>query len=91
MVTPDQVLIKSENKHQHDAETGTVHVCDFRSATFFRSVTLPQPVDVNSVRLDFEDGILVVSALKQGAEEGALNRVAPSRKALARKSRSRMP
>ena len=91
MVTPDQVLIKSESNHKHDAETGTVHMCDFRSATVFRSVTLPQPVDVNSVTLEIEDGILVVSASKQGAEEGGLKKATPSRRAPARRSRARMP
>jgi len=69
MVTPNQILLKSDYSHQHDTETGTVHLCDFKSATVFRSVNLPQPVDVNSVRVNFRDGILLISALKQSAEQ----------------------
>src|SRR5215468_524296 len=36
MVTPDQILIKSEYSHQHESEAGTIHMCDFKSATVFR-------------------------------------------------------
>src|SRR5215471_12990888 len=50
MVTPDQILLKSEYTHEHSSETGTVHMCDFRSATVFRSVNLPQPIDVGTVK-----------------------------------------
>jgi HSP20 family molecular chaperone IbpA len=88
MVTPNQILLKSEYSHQHDRETGTVHLCDFKSATVFRSVNLPQPVDVNSVRLYFADGILLVSALKQGAEQRGPKR---ARKTPAKKSKSKQP
>ena len=88
MVTPDQVLLKSEFSHEHDADTGTVHLCDFRSATVFRSVNLPQPIDVKSVKIDLSDGMVTVSASKRGAEESR----PPRRKAPIRKtSRSRMP
>jgi HSP20 family molecular chaperone IbpA len=88
MVTPNQILLKSEYSHQHDVETGTVHLCDFKSATVFRSVNLPQPVDVNSARVNFKDGILLVSALKQGAEQTRPKRI---RKTTAKKSRAKLP
>jgi HSP20 family molecular chaperone IbpA len=88
MVTPNQILLKSEYSHQHDRETGTVHLCDFKSATVFRSVNLPQPVDVNSVRLYFANGILLVSALKQGGEHRGPKR---ARKTPAKKSKAKQP
>src|SRR5437867_924193 len=56
LVTSDQILLKSERRHQHDLEFGTVHLCDFKSSTVFRSVDLPQPIDVNSVKIDFVEG-----------------------------------
>src|SRR5205809_5734244 len=46
MVTADQILLKSEYRHEHSAGEGTVHLCDFKSTTVFRSINLPQPIDV---------------------------------------------
>ena len=91
MVTPNHILLKSEYSHQHDSGIGTVHICDFKSATVFRSVSLPERVDVNSVKVDFQDGMIVVTAVKQGAEQEIAKPTAPVRKALPKKSRSRMP
>jgi len=88
MVTSNQVLLKSEYSHQHDVETGLVHLCDFKSATVFRSVNLPQAVDLNSVRVDFKNGILLVSAVKQGAEQTGTKR---ARRTPAKKSRAKQP
>jgi len=88
MVTPNQILLKSEYSHQHDRDIGTVHLCDFKSATVFRSVDLPQPVDVNSVCFNFANGILLVSALKQGAEQKGPKRI---RKTPAKKSKAKQP
>src|SRR5215469_4861305 len=70
MVTPDRILLKSQFTHQHDAESGTVHLCDFKSTTVFRSIHLPQRIDVNSVKVDFEEGIVHVSASKEKSTEG---------------------
>jgi HSP20 family molecular chaperone IbpA len=90
MVTPDQILLKSEYSHEHASDVGTVHLCDFRSTTVFRSVNLPQPIDVGSVKVDIAHGLVVVSAVKQGAEQAGSKRTA--RKIPAKKTtRSRMP
>jgi HSP20 family molecular chaperone IbpA len=90
MVTPDQILLKSAYNHQHDSQVGIVHHCDFKSATIFRSVKLPQPVDVNSITVDFFDGILLISALKQGADTAGLKRATLARKTPAKKSRAKL-
>jgi HSP20 family molecular chaperone IbpA len=90
MVTPDQILLKSEFSHEHDSGSGTVHLCDFRSTTVFRSVNLPQPIDVSSVKVDITHGMVRVSAVKQGAEPAAPKRTV--RKTAAKKTaRSRTP
>jgi HSP20 family molecular chaperone IbpA len=91
MVTPDQILLKSEYSHQHDSDVGTVHFCDFKSATVFRSVNLPNAIDVNSVKVDFDGGMVRVTALKHGAENRGRKRARIARKAPAKKSRARMP
>ncbi|HEY2382898.1 MAG TPA: Hsp20/alpha crystallin family protein [Terriglobia bacterium] len=91
MVTSDQILLKSQFTHQHDAGSGTVHLCDFKSATVFRSIQLPQPIDVNTVKVDFEEGMVHVSAAKQGSAEEPPKRAPAMRKAPAKKSRSKQP
>jgi len=89
MVTPEQILLRAEYSHHHDSDAGTVHLCDFKSATVFRSVNLPQPIDVDSVKVDFEDGMVHITAAKQNGEQAKPKRGA--RKAPAKKSRARMP
>src|SRR6516162_7614266 len=80
MVTSDQILLKSQFAHEHESSAGTVHFCDFKSATVFRSISLPQPIDVKTVKVDFEEGIVHVSAAKEGAE------LRPKRASAARKA-----
>jgi HSP20 family molecular chaperone IbpA len=88
MVTPDQVLLKSEYSHEHDADTGTVHLCDFRSATVFRSVNLPQSIDVKSVKVDVAGGLVTVTASKQGPESAPKR---PRKTATKKTARTRTP
>lgn len=90
MVTPDQILLKSQFTHQHDAETGTVHLCDFKSSTVFRSVGMPQRIDVQSVKVDFGEGMVHITAAKEGATLTRPKRAA-ARKAPAKKPRSKQP
>src|SRR5262245_26721334 len=65
MVTPERILLKSEYSHQHESGTGTVHLCDFKSATVFRSVDLPRAIEVDSVKVAYSNGMIQVSAAKQ--------------------------
>lgn len=85
MVTSDRILLKSQFTHQHDAESGTVHLCDFKSTTVFRSIRLPQRIDVNSVKVDFGEGIVHLTAAKEGSKEGLPKRTPVTRKAPAKK------
>ena len=87
MVTADQILLKSQYSHEHDADTGTVHLCDFKSTTVFRSVALPQAIDLKSVKIAHDGGMIVVRALKQGAgKERPAARKAPAKKSRSRQS-----
>jgi HSP20 family molecular chaperone IbpA len=88
MVTPDQILLKSHFAHEHEANVGKVHFCDFKSATVFRSISLPQRIDVKTVKVDFEKGIVHVTASKEVVEPARKKRATAPRKAPARKSRS---
>lgn len=80
MAAPGQMLVKCEFHHDHAPEAGTVHTCDFRSATVFRSIDFPEPIDTKSVKTGFQDGILLVTAARQGAAQ------APPARKLARKA-----
>jgi HSP20 family protein len=91
MITPNRIVLKSQFRHEHGADAGTVHMCDFKSTTVFRPVNLPQTIDIKSVRVEFEDGIVHVIAAKEGAAAARPKRPAAARKAPARKSRARQP
>src|SRR5262249_44443471 len=102
MVAPNHILLRSEFKHQH-SNNGTVHLCDFKSAVVFRSVDLPQAIDVSSVRADFVDGTLLVRASKENAGQARPKRAerkrnnaqpraaARARRTSAKKRQSTMP
>jgi HSP20 family molecular chaperone IbpA len=69
MATSAQMLVKCVLKHSHD-DTGILHVCDFKSATLFRSFRFPQPIDLGSLEIDLADGMLRITAAKEGQGEG---------------------
>jgi HSP20 family molecular chaperone IbpA len=84
MTSADRVLVRCEARHECESETGTVHLCDFKSLTVFRSVPFPERIDVNSVDLEFEDGVLRITATKEGADQAAAQ--AQPRRAVARRT-----
>jgi HSP20 family molecular chaperone IbpA len=92
MATADQVLVKGNYRHHREAEDGFVHLCDFKSATLFRSVRFPEPIDVNSLDVQLQDGFLRITASKAstaGAGKPALGAKSTSgRKAPAKKRRA---
>jgi HSP20 family protein len=79
MVTPDQILIRGEYNETREADEGTVHFSDFRAVTVFRAIPLPQPIDTKSVKVEFEHGVLSVTATKLGAQIEAPARKAPAK------------
>jgi HSP20 family molecular chaperone IbpA len=69
MASADQVLVKGDYRHHREAEDGIVHLCDFKSATLFRSVRFPEPIDVNSVDIQLQHGTLRITASKASAAD----------------------
>jgi HSP20 family protein len=61
-VTAEAVLIQAENHHQHDANWGTVHACELKAGKAFRSVRFPAPIDPDSVKATYHDGLLQLKA-----------------------------
>jgi HSP20 family molecular chaperone IbpA len=89
MAASDQILLRSDNSHRHESNDGTVHFCDFKSATVFRSVTLPKRIDVKSIKVSVEDGMLSVTAAEEDPPPAvaAAPRRAASRKPAAKKTK----
>jgi HSP20 family protein len=68
MTSPNQMLVRADYRYEPEPEAGTIHLSDFKSATVFRSVQFPQPIDVNRVDIEYQDGILRVTAAKASQE-----------------------
>jgi len=89
LTSADRLLVRGEYHHENEMDAGRIHLRDFKSAAVFRSVTFPQPIDVNSVEVEFQDGVLQVTAAKAGAEvEQAQSKRPGARKAPAKKKRA---
>ena len=89
MVTSSRVMVKAESGEEERSEEGIVHISDFRTATVFRLIKLPEPIDPKTVTVDFEDGVIHVTAAKESAAEARPKRAASPRKASAKKSRAK--
>jgi HSP20 family protein len=61
-VTSEDVLIRADVDHRHTAEEGTVQVCEFVGGKLFRSVHLPEKIDPNSVKAEYRNGMLRLTA-----------------------------
>ena len=61
-ITPEHLLIKAETSHEHAAETGTVHVCEFDAGKIFRSIRFPEKIDPDSAKAEYRNGMLRLTA-----------------------------
>lgn len=61
-ITPDHLLIKAQSSHEHSTDTGTVHVCEFDSGRIFRSIRFPEQIDPSSVKAEYRNGMLRLTA-----------------------------
>jgi HSP20 family molecular chaperone IbpA len=91
MITSKTVLLKAESAAEEKSEEGTIHISDFRSATVFRSIAFPEPINPKTVKVEFEDGVIHVTATKESAAEARSKRTPSPRKAPAKKSRAKLP
>jgi HSP20 family molecular chaperone IbpA len=73
-VTPEHILMKAEQRHQHDEKQGDVHVCEFKSGNLFRAIGLPKKINPEKVKAEFKNGMLVLTA--EIAEEARAKKVA---------------
>jgi HSP20 family molecular chaperone IbpA len=61
-VAPQDILIKAHVNHEHTKDEGDVHTCEFAHGNAFRSVHLPMMIDANTVKTEYRNGVLRVSA-----------------------------
>jgi HSP20 family molecular chaperone IbpA len=61
-VTPEDILITSGHEHRHETKEGTVHLCEFEGGRLFRSVHLPDRIDPESVKAEYRNGLLRITA-----------------------------
>ncbi len=89
LATAGQILVRGDYQHRREDEEGTVHLCDFKSVTLFRSVRFPEPIDVNSLEVDLKNGILRITAAKASAQHAAAGaKRTTARKAAPKKKRA---
>jgi HSP20 family protein len=60
--TPDDILIKAAVDHKHESKEGTVQICEFERGNLFRSIHLPEKIDPASVKAEYRDGMLHLTA-----------------------------
>jgi HSP20 family protein len=72
-VTPEDILVKAETRHEHKEEKDQVHTCEFTSANLFRSIHLPKKIDPDTVKAECKNGVLLLTA--EIAKEAQLKKV----------------
>jgi HSP20 family protein len=61
-VTAEDIVIKSNIPHHHNADRGIVHMCEFASGKTFRSVHLPKKINPDKVKAVLKNGLLRLTA-----------------------------
>src|SRR5215471_12619940 len=61
-VTPEDIVLKAETRHQHDEKKETLHMCEFESGSMFRSIHLPRRINPDKVKAELKNGLLRVTA-----------------------------
>jgi HSP20 family protein len=73
-VTPDDILIRADVRHEHKEKKGDVYTCEFAHGNLFRSIHLPKKIDPDKVKAEFKNGLLTLNA--PVAEEARAKKVA---------------
>ncbi len=64
MATPEQVLVKSDFRHDHEPDA-QIHSCEFRSTLLFRAIPFPERIELKSLKVDLNDGMLRITARRE--------------------------
>ena len=74
-VTPEDIVLKADIRHEHNENKGTVHTCEFTTGKLFRSIHLPRRINPEKVKAEFRNGLLQLTA--EVAEEARVKKVKP--------------
>lgn len=74
-VTPEDIIVKAETRHEHSEQKGTIHQCEFEAGRMFRVIHLPKKIDPDKVKAEFRNGLLRVDA--KIAEESHQREIKP--------------
>jgi HSP20 family molecular chaperone IbpA len=69
---PDAVIVSAESSHKHEENNADVHFCEFGEKTLFRRLDLPQPINVDKVTANLDDGMLRIVAQKSERPQQAV-------------------
>jgi HSP20 family protein len=61
-VTPEDIVLKAETRHEHTEQKNLVHYCEFERGNMFRAIHLPKKINPNKVKAQFENGLLRLTA-----------------------------
>ena len=67
-VTPEDIVLKADIRHEHEEKKGSVHICEFQSGRMFRAIHLPRRINPDKVKTEMKNGLLNLKA--KIAEEG---------------------
>jgi HSP20 family molecular chaperone IbpA len=65
---PDALIVKASSSHTHDRNEDGVRFCEFGQKTLFRRLDLPEPINVERVTANLDNGVLQVTAIKSKSE-----------------------
>jgi HSP20 family molecular chaperone IbpA len=61
-VTPEDIVLTAETRHEHTDQKGIVHYCEFESGKMFRTIQLPKRINPDKVKAEFKNGLLRLTA-----------------------------
>jgi HSP20 family protein len=72
-VTPEDIVLKADTRHEHEERKGTVHICEFESGRMFRSIHLPKKINPDKVKAEIKNGLVKLKA--EIAEEARAKKI----------------
>jgi HSP20 family protein len=61
-VTPEDIILKADIRHEHMEQKGMIHYCEFEPGKMFRTIHLPKKIDPEKVKAEFKNGLLRLTA-----------------------------
>jgi HSP20 family molecular chaperone IbpA len=74
-VTPEDIVLSAEVRHESTEQKGTIHYSDFQQGRMFRSIHLPKKIDTDKVRAEYKNGLLRLTA--EIAQEARVKKIKP--------------